>query len=528
MMDGIRRKNNPPQPNFKSAAKPEPRRIFSGLPKKSATAIRQPVKNPHFWRHLFQIIGLLFLFLIVSYGSFFSWKVVRVSTKITASSDESDKNESIFSNVQSVVKPMVTDSRKILKGEDEGRINLLLLGAAGSRHPGKNLTDTIMMMSIDTKNKKLALMSLPRDLFVNIPDTKIHMKINSIYQYGLNNDEGLAPLISTVEKISGQKIQYYLVADFDGFIKIVDDLGGINVEVERDIYDARYPGPNYSYETFELKKGLQHLDGAIALKYVRERHDDPEGDFGRAKRQQQVMQSVKNKAFSLGTFFNPFRLNDLLTNLGDNIRTNIGFDEIGSFVALSRVVDTQNISNAVVDAWKKESLLKVSHINSGEVRAFILVPRVGNFSEVQDLAENIFDREKIEKRREEIAGEAARIVVINRSADHRLGMEIKKTLKDKLGMEDVMLISEKKSNQEEKTRVIDYTNGGKIFTLDELLKKLPAELAQGGENGVELEEESDLIVVIGNDLVDPYSYEENSLEELDSAENQNDYLEITK
>jgi polyisoprenyl-teichoic acid--peptidoglycan teichoic acid transferase len=529
-MDGIRKKIN----RMPVMRLPTVKKIPELPVNKKKIAPERPGNNKprHFWRFILEILGLVFLFLIISYGSFFGWKFMKVGQNINRiniqSNTPAEKPASLIENIQSVVKPLISSERKKIKGEEEGRINILLLGAGGGKHPGKNLTDTIMIMSIDAKNKKMALLSLPRDLFVNIPDTRVYMKINSVYQYGLNNNEGAEPVKKTVEMVTGEKIHYFVIVDFDGFTKVVDDLGGININVERDIYDTRYPGPNYSYETFELKKGLQLLDGATALKYVRERHDDPEGDFGRAKRQQQLMQSVKNKVFSLGTFLNPLKLNGLLTNLEQNIKTDIGFDEINSFISLSREVDTQNIGNAVVDAWKKESLLKVSHVFSGNVRAFILVPRMGNFSEVKDLAENIFTLEKIEKRKEEIYREAARIVLVNRSSDRQLGMAVKKMIEEKMAITDAILLSEKNNSEAENTEVIDFTRGEKIFTLDELLKKLPARLAENNDSVVELREETDLLIVLGNDLVEPYSYEENSLEELDSTENQNDYLEIVK
>ncbi len=98
-------------------------------------------------------------------------------------------------------------------------------------------------------------------------------------------------------------------------------------------------------------------------------------------------------------------LNNILNALGENIKTNIAFDEIESFLDLSKKVNTQNVTNIVVDAWKKDSLLKVSHVMTSSGRMFILVPRVGNFSQVQDLAKNIFNQDEIKKRREAIAKE---------------------------------------------------------------------------------------------------------------------------
>ena len=117
------------------------------------------------------------------------------------------------------------------------------------------------------------------------------------------------------------------------------------------------------------------MDGNTALMYVRERHDDPLGDFGRAKRQQVVLQAAKNKLFSIQTLLNPLALNDLLNNLGDNIKTDIGLDDLESFLYWSKVSDTQNITNAVVDAWNPDSLLKVSHVTVGNFTGIYLDPQ---------------------------------------------------------------------------------------------------------------------------------------------------------
>src|SRR6185369_16950039 len=290
-----------------------------------------------------------------------------------------NKSGSFFTQMKGLTTSLFSEKRTPLRGEREGRINILLLGRAGEHYPGKNLTDTVMVMSIDINEKKVALLSLPRDLYVPIHETDLYTKLNSLYQYGLSDDRDASPVKKTVEDITGQPIHYFLTVDFDSFEKIIDTLDGIQVNALRDFYDTRYPGKNYSYETFELKKGWQTLDGKTALKYVRERHDDPEGDFGRAKRQQQVLQAVKEKAFSAGTLFNIFTLNSLLGTLGENIKTDISLEDMGKFLDLSRTIDTQNITSIVVDAWKKESLLRVSHIQIGPIAAFILVPRVGNW-----------------------------------------------------------------------------------------------------------------------------------------------------
>lgn len=385
-----------------------------------------------------------------------------------------------------------------------------------------------MIASIDTRNDKIALLSLPRDLYVQIPDTHTFTKINAVYQQGLTQNKGAEIIEKSVETITGLPIHYFFSIDFDGFEKVIDALGGINVEVMRDIYDPRYPGPNYSYETFEIKKGWQTLDGKTALKYVRERHNDPEGDFGRAKRQQQVIQAVKNKAFSLKTFVDVFALDTLLDILGESVRTDIAPDEIESFIALSKKVDMRNITNVVVDAWKADSLLRVSHTMVGPTRMFILVPRVGNYGEIQDVTQNLFDLDTIRRRQEKIATEDASVAIINRSSNRTLPSRVQRLLKNDFGFDQVRIATDEPSDDvqdstgslQDDSFIIDRTSRNKPFSLDEILKKLPVTLHETAD-GLPDDIQEDFILILGDDLGKDLDFEEDSVEDFKQSENDN-------
>ena len=453
----------------------------------------------------------LLILLVILYAGYFGWKTIKVANQMNSA-----KTSNLAQNMRAIISPIIPAVAKPLKGEADGRINILLLGAAGEKNAGRDLTDTVMVMSIDPKNKKVALLSLPRDLYVNIPGTQTFTKINSVYKIGLGQNLGPALIKKSVESITGITLNYYLIVNFDGFQKIIDDIGGINVISPRDFYDPTYPGPNYSYETFSLSKGLHTLDGKVALQYVRERHSDPEGDFGRAKRQQQVIQAVKSKLFSMETFFNVGKLNDILSTLGDNIKTDIPLEDFGSFINLSKNVDTQNITNVVADAWKPDSLLKVSHVNVGNVMAFILVPRVGNFSELQDLAQNIFNQAEIKRRQQAIADENANVEIINESDDVQLANKVRKLLTENLGMKNVRLAQASKNDLSRQTSVIDNANGLKIFTLDELIKKLPATLSS--RSNPVANSKADLTIILGEDLVSVYKFETDSIEDYNKAQ----------
>jgi len=470
-------------------------------------------------KFILRFLGIIFL-ISLFYLAFLIFKVNKLGEKINPSSKSTI-------SLTETIKNFAVDDFPILSGTNQGQINILLLGIAGEKKPGQNLTDTIMIVSINTKTNRVGLLSLPRDLFVEIPKLKIQSKINSVYQIGLKSNnrdpQKAAELIeNTVEEITSLDINYYVILDFEGFEKIIDSIGGINIMNERDIYDASYPGPNYSYETFELEKGFHELDGKMALKYARERHSDPAGDFGRAKRQQQVLQAVKNKVFSAKTFLNIFTLNDLLNALGKNIKTNITIDEIGSFMNLIQKLDTQNINNVVVDAWNKESFLKVAHIAMGNVQAFALIPRVGNWSEIQEVAQNIFSLNEIQRRKEMIQKENAQLLLVNTSGENTLTEKVRQTLMEHLNYKNISLARNLEKEPREKTYVYDLGEKNQPFTLDEIIKTLPAELSPNNSPLYvyinKLKVKPNIVVILGKDLIDIYNIEEGTLEDLEKQQ----------
>ncbi|HFC36379.1 MAG TPA: hypothetical protein ENJ49_01760, partial [Candidatus Moranbacteria bacterium] len=199
-------------------------------------------ENRSFGKSVLKFFIYFFLVLFLTalvVAAYFVWKIDNFSSKITSVSSD-NSTPSFFKTISDLSK-----KRQSLKGEASGRINVLLLGVAGKGKAGGLLTDTIMIASIDTKQGKVALLSIPRDLYVKIPDTDYHAKINAVYEYGLSHHKGLKPLKKTIKDITSLKINYYLVVNFSGFEKFIDSLGGINIQVKRDIYDPHYPGPNY-------------------------------------------------------------------------------------------------------------------------------------------------------------------------------------------------------------------------------------------------------------------------------------------
>lgn len=307
--------------------------------------------------------------------------------------------------------------KEISLKKTDNRINVLFLGIGGGKHEGPLLTDTIMYISIDPKEKRLTLVSLPRDLWV--PD--LNEKINTAYAYGERKLKGggLTLAKATVEKILNQRVDYVLRLDFNGFVRAVDTIGGIEVDVERSFQDFQYPISGketdtcgYTGEEFEkratdsaillafpcrfqhisFKKGKQHMDGEEALRFVRSRHGTAnEGtDFARARRQEKVIEAFKNKIFSLGTLFNPNRVMGLYDVVKDSIDTDIRQEEYDDFIKLVREMEKAETNSVVfyyTDPGESEQGIVINPPQSKKYKdMWVIIPRLGNgnFKEIQE------------------------------------------------------------------------------------------------------------------------------------------------
>jgi LCP family protein required for cell wall assembly len=417
---------------------------------------------PQFLLRLFFLLLLVFFIL----AGYFVFKIKNFE----------NQNSSIIYTTQQFIK----EEKQQLQGEEKDRINILLLGMGGEGHHGQYLTDTIILASINPQTHETALLAIPRDLYVEIPKTQVYTKINAVYAYGRNNPEALGNkphdlIKKTVEEITGQKIDYHIAINFEGFKKVIDELGGIIIQVEEDIVDHKYPGPGRSYETFKIDKGTHLVNGDVALKYARVRHVKG-GDFSRLERQKDIILSAKKRAFSLENFLNPIRISNLMNILEENLQTDIQLDEIPAFIELLNKINPYNINSKVLDAWSPDSLLAVSHVLLGNVQAFILVPRTGNYQEIQDLTENIFDLNKIEKEKEAIEKESARILVVS---DQYQNSPRVKNFFEKMGYSvETKEDSEIYQNCQQNIKIFAPQNSEKIYTLNDLTRKFQAEIEE--------------------------------------------------
>ncbi|HET7076303.1 MAG TPA: LCP family protein [Chloroflexia bacterium] len=230
-----------------------------------------------------------------------------------------------------------------------GRINILVLGTDKRAELGSEAarSDTLILLSVDPKWKTAGILSIPRDLQVTVPGYGLQ-KINAAYFFGEYNKipgGGPALAVPTVSKFFNVPIDYYVSVNFAGFQKIVDEVGGIDVYVPETIDDPEYPGPYNSYIHVHFDAGCTHMDGEEALEYARTRHAD--SDFGRARRQQQVIRAVRDKALELNML--P-RYPELLNQLGDSVETNIPPDKQLAFAQLASQIKASDIYMAQIDA----------------------------------------------------------------------------------------------------------------------------------------------------------------------------------
>lgn len=300
--------------------------------------------------------------------------------------------------------------------------NILVMGKAGGTHDGPELTDTIILANVDVEDKKVNMFSIPRDLWV--PD--LNAKINSSYQRGLKDNKELDLARDSIEQITGQKVDYVLVLDFEGFTKLIDHLNGIDVSVENSFTDNEYPitgkeddtcGKSEEelealatassqleafpcrYKSISFTQGVQDMDGETALEFVRSRHgSNGEGsDFARSKRQQQVISALREKVFSLGVILNPVKVIGIFNILKDNIDTDIDIEKVDDFIKLANKMQGGQIKSYVIDDGNKSEerygLLKNPPITNEYRYQYVLIPRLGNgkFEEVHEYVQCILD-----------------------------------------------------------------------------------------------------------------------------------------
>lgn len=321
-----------------------------------------------------------------------------------------------------------------LDGEEDGRVNIVLLGMRGKGVTGGGtLADTIMILSIrkyeNAEGKdayKAAMVSVPRDLYVTVPGTTTNQKINAVYHYGeeKGDGQGMEAMKQILEDITGQRMHYAAEVNFEGFKEIVDAVGGVEVTLteafiepvqfhEERVCDgtnggvftvrsgnfdtkiddrgkvvAQYPlCYNQTEEcdgVFKVPAGVSILDGERALCYVRARATS--SDFDRARRQQDVIGQIKKKAFSLGVLSDFGKVQEMFSALSNNANTDMELWEMQRFFDVyNKISDDVPVVHKVLE--NSEEGLLYSH--EGDERGYILMPRGDTYDQIRAMFASI-------------------------------------------------------------------------------------------------------------------------------------------
>jgi polyisoprenyl-teichoic acid--peptidoglycan teichoic acid transferase len=232
-----------------------------------------------------------------------------------------------------------------------GRVTVLLMGVDARPDEKVSRTDTILVLTVNPKARAAGMLSFARDLLVPVPGWNESIKVNSVHVYGeVNKYPGGGPALlrNTLQEMIGYPIDYYVRLNFDGFREIVDLVGGVDIDVAKEIDDPLYPDENYGYDPLHIPAGRQHMDGQLALKYARTRHAD--SDYGRARRQQQVILAIKDKLMQPGQLATLVpRLPGLILAMASSVQTDMPADKAIALARSIGQVDIRNPTQVVVD-----------------------------------------------------------------------------------------------------------------------------------------------------------------------------------
>lgn len=353
-----------------------------------------------------------------------------------------------------------------LRGEGDGRINVLLLGKGGPGHTAPDLTDTLLVASVDPIHKEAALLSIPRDLYVKSPAGQ--SKINSVYANAKSasldranknsnskakdaENAGVAAIQTTVEQSLGIPIHYYVMVDFIAFQKAIDTVGGVTIDVKKPLYDPSVAWENNNNPLLAAT-GLQNFNGKKALLYARSRNGSERGDFDRTERQREILLGLKSKVLSVGTFANPIKINQLVSNFGDHAQSNLSTDEVLRLYSLAKDIDGSKVASIGL-ADPPNDYVVTDNVNG----LSIVRPRAGlfDFSEIQSYVRNSLKDGFLRK-------ENATILVLN--GTETTGLAAKKAAELKAFGYNLAEPADAPTKTYQKTTVINLKGDAKKYT----------------------------------------------------------------
>lgn len=408
--------------------------------------------------------ALIVLALFILSAGWLGWKVYRNTAKVFGNNNPL--------HMLSAFKPVP------LKGQDQGRVNILLAGNSSDAeaHGGASLIDSIMLVSVNTRENTAFMLSIPRDLWVNVPGAG-YGKINTTGAVeGFNENGfpkgGIGALEKTLSTNLGIDIHYYSLVNYTAFKDAVNSVGGIDVNIQsadrRGLYDPSFRA--HEGGPLRLANGQNHLNGQVALNLARARGDPyngvagaygfPQSDFDRTNHQRMMMLALKDKAISAQVLSNPSKVGKLMDSIGDNVKTDFQLNELTSLFHLMKGVNTSNIQSLSLNNADGKNLL-VNYTAPGGQSA--LAPAMGpeDFSGIKAYISKVMNTNKATK-------EGAKIVVLNGGEVVGLAKEEG----DYIGKKGLSVIQVSDApTKADTTKIIDNT-AGKMPETKKVLQKM--------------------------------------------------------
>jgi LCP family protein required for cell wall assembly len=389
----------------------------------------------------------------------------------------------------------------LLKGEGDGRVNILLLGNGGTGHDGADLTDTMMVASIDPVNKSMTLLSIPRDLWVKMPVNYFgaNQKINAAYESAKYKTIGKVDSSNTntaavmagfqsadtaVSQVLGITIHYNMVVNFTAFRQAVDSVGGITVNVPTQLYDPTMAWEN-NHNPILAAAGVQQMDGIHALLYARSR--ETSSDFARGERQRAIILALKDKILTAGTISNPLKISQLMSAFGDNMVTDVSLSDAVRMYDLTKSISSDNIKS--LDLVTAPNTLVTTGNQNG---TSIDLPKAGlfNYADIQAFVRSNLKDGYLTK-------ENAQVAVYNGTT--LAGLATTKANELKSYGYNVTTVANAPTSTYQKTVVVDLTNGADKYTKHYLETRFGVSSVTQIPDATIAPGQSNFVVILGQD-----------------------------
>lgn len=432
-------------------------------------------------KRLGQLMGIILLVGVLVFGARFYQSIARLTN---------DKNPLRLLNA---FQP--ADMKN-----DNGRINILVAGnsADDAGHNGGDLTDSIMVLSINTKNNTAMMLSVPRDLWVKVPGDG-HSKINALYANG-----GMSTLAKTIETELELPIHYDALVNYSAFRDLVDAVGGISITIQsedpRGIYDS-----NIDYTSrrccalAKYPNGPVTLNGKQALNLARARGDPnaygvpygfPRGDFDRTENQRKMLMAIKAKASSPSVIANPFKVSNLVDAVGSNVKTDLQLNEMQTLYTYMKKIDDSKIDSYNINTLKGENTIMLQNYNAGGQSALIPAAGLDDFSDIAAQIKRLFSASPVAK-------EAANVVLLN--ATDTVGLA--RSQGNRLIADGMSILAQgNAAANQTATTIVDNSQGKKPNTLAALKKTYSATVVEDVSTKANYPS-ADFIVILGANAV---------------------------